>query len=109
MDTQEKVNNLVETLSSESLAYRSAVARNSGTGNIKTRLMNLLFNNLELILQQLSNINVLNEKVKTLTEALTEADEEYSDLNRKYKALLNETSSKTTSTKKKSKGSDQGA
>ena len=105
METRSKLSELIDTLSSENVAYLSAVGRNSGVANVKTRLMNILFNNRDLILQQLSNVDVLNAKVQTLTEAMAEADEEYNELNRKYKELLNT----AAPAKEKPKSSDQGA
>lgn len=82
-----KVEELISTISTEDMAYRAAVTRNSGVGNVKAHLMNVLFNNREVILQYLKEIIALRSDLASASESLAEADAEYSELNKKYREL----------------------
>lgn len=79
---------LLEKLRTYRTGYRSATARNSGVATAKAALMNTLFNHLDEIISALAEDDKNTERISSLTEALQEADEEYRELNEKYKALM---------------------
>lgn len=97
------LNNLLDTLRDSNYAYHAAVSRNSGVAARKTYLMNILFNNLSTIIENLAKVSAAEAQAQSLTEALAEADAEYRDLHAKYKALL-EAAEKPARVKKAKQG-----
>lgn len=85
--TNPELSSIIEQLSSARFAYKAAVARNAGVSTEKTRLMNLLFNNLDKILEAIKSVDYLSAQCAALNTSLEEADEEYRELNNKYREL----------------------
>lgn len=94
----EMVKTLLNELSDCRQEYLSAVSRNSGVSVAKTTLMNTLFSRLGDILTFLKyvieenssdseKVASLQDEINGLKRALEEADAEYAEINKKYKAL----------------------
>lgn len=94
----EMVKKLLNDLQNKRQEFMGAVARNSGVAIAKTELMNMLFSRLDEILSSLSGVvekseegsekmSELQMEVDSLKKALEEADAEYAELNKKYKAI----------------------
>lgn len=99
IDMAVAVPELAEKIDAGYVAYKGTIVRRSGTQAAKTQLMNIMFNSIDVIIAALDSVRQLKRENESLTKALAEADEEYVELNKKYKALVSGSAEKT---KKKS-------
>jgi len=86
-----------------------SATRNAGMALAREQMKNFLYNNVELIASLSGEFNHVrqllidsDEELDSVRSALRNADDEYNELNRKYKALAEKTPTKTKSKKTES-------
>lgn len=84
--TIQELKALHESIADSQLKYASALRRNSGVAVAKDSVKNLLFNNMDTLVECVGEVAKLREENKCLQTALDDADAELNRLKKSSKA-----------------------
>lgn len=104
-----EIQNIIVEIRDAQLAYEKARKNNTGVTRARTILTNILQNRADALIAAIESVTEkekaivsMGEEIEFLNKSLADADHEYDELNKKYKALVEASAEK--SGKKKAGG-----